>query len=177
MRGFFHKHLEYNQKSEIKLKTSWNFAHQDEHHLGFYFEHDTKDFKRLWAQAAWTPKEKNHRGAIRADIQNHFVSVVGMHKHGADIIHAYEATYDAAEGAKGFYGLPIGFRAGAEYKYSPSTHMKSAFWLNEHYGTELKVEHKVDDHWSVSTHQEFCSSLLKAKQGPHNLGFKVNYKL
>jgi hypothetical protein len=41
----------------------------------------------------------------------------------------------------------------------------------------LKVEHKIDSHWTVESHQEFCSGKLKVAGGPYDLGFKVHYKL
>lgn len=171
------KHFEHNNKGESKLKASVNCAHEGEHHLGVYFEHDMKDFKRLWAQAAWTPKDKNHSNFVRADLHKHFVSIGHLHKHGSNATHAVEVTYDAADGAKGLRGLPIGVKAGAEYKLSDATHLKTHLHAAEHWGTSVKVEHKVDEHWSVATHQEFSSENLKAKQGPHSMGFKVNYKL
>jgi hypothetical protein len=159
------------------VKFGLNFAHENEHHLGVFFEHDMKDFKKLWAQAAWTPKDAQHRNFVRADLHKHFVSAGHHHKHSDSCAHAVEVTYDAADGAKGLKGLPIGVKLGADYKLSDATHLKTHVHAAEHWGTSIKVEHKVNDHWSVASHQEFSSADLKAKQGPHNLGFKVNYKL
>jgi hypothetical protein len=55
--------------------------------------------------------------------------------------------------------------------------LKSHIEAGEHYGYELNVEHKLDNHWTVAAHQDFCSSKLKEKFGPYEIGFKVNYKL
>lgn len=177
IRGFFDNNVEHNSKKETKIKSHVSFAHEDMHHLGVYFEHDTKDFTRLWAQLAFTPRDAQHHNFLRYDVQKHFVSVGHHHDHKNGAQHAFEVTYDAADGAKGLYGTPLGAKSAASYKLSDHTHLKTALWWNANYGAEMKVEHKIDDHWTVGTHQEFDSSNLKAKQGPHNLGFKVNYKL
>jgi hypothetical protein len=177
IRGFFDNNFEYNSKKEMKIKSHLSFAHEGMHHLGVYFEHDAKDFTKLWAQLAFTPNDAAHHNFLRADMQKHFVSVGHHHKHDSGAQHAVEVTYDAADGAKGLYGTPLGVKTGAEYKLSDNTHFRSSVWWNEHYGAGMKVEHKIDDHWTVASHQEFDSANLKAKQGPHNLGFRVQYKL
>jgi len=176
VKAFLTVNAEFNQKKEILAKASVNVAHDNSQHFGLYFEHDTKDFKRLWGQLAYTP-EGDHTGFLRADIQKHFVSLGYINKHSNDITHAFEASYNAGEGAKGFQGFPVEFKFGAEYKLSDSTHLKSALRAGEHYAAEWKVDHKIDEHWSVGSHQDFNSARLKAKSGPYNLGFKVNYKL
>jgi hypothetical protein len=114
---------------------------------------------------------------VRADLQKHFLSLGHLHQHNENCTHAVEVTYDAADGAKGLKGLPIGVKYGADYKLSDSTHLKTHLHAAEHWGSCIKVEHKVNDHWTVASHQEFSSANLSAKQGPHNLGFKVVYKL
>ena len=100
-----------------------------------------------------------------------------MHKFNDDATHGFEVVYDAADGAKGFQGFPVTFRSGAHYRLSDATHLKTAVLIGEHYGGHLKVEHKIDSHWTVESHQEFCSGKLKVAGGPYDLGFKVHYKL
>lgn len=87
--------------------------------------------------------------------------------------HAVEVTYKTAHSAKCLKGLPVGVKYGADYKLSDSTHLNAA----EQWGSCIKVEHKVNDYWTVTSHQEFSSAKISAKQGPHTLGFKVVYKL
>jgi len=159
------------------VKASVNVAHENEHHVGAYFEHDMKDFKKLWAQVGWTPKDSKNKSFVRADLHKHFVSIGHLHNHSDSCQHGVEVTYDAADGAKGLKGLPIGVKVGAEYKLSSATNLKTHVHAAENWGACIKVDHKVDDHWTVSSHQEFSSANLSAKQGPHNLGFKVAYKL
>lgn len=154
-----------------------DFAHEKKHHIGGYLEHDTKEFKRLWAQIAFTP-EKHELAFIRADVLKHLVSAGALHKiSGTDYTHGLEVTYDAADGAKGFQGFPVAVKSGAHYALSDATHLKTCVEIGEHYGGHLKVEHKIDKNWTVEAHQEFCSAKLKVAGGPYDLGFKVHYKL
>lgn len=157
-------------------KQGLNLAHEGKHHLGLYFEHDTKDFKRLWAQLGFTP-EGDHSGFLRADLQKHFVSIGHVHKHCSCATHAFELAYNAADGAKGLHGFPVEAKVGAELKFSDHVVLKANARAGEHYAAEAKLDYKVDNNWSVATHQDFSSAKLKDKSGPYSLGFKVNYKL
>lgn len=159
------------------IKQGLNVAHEEQHHVGLYAEHDTKDFKRLWGQLAFTPSGKDYSGFVRVDFKKHFVSLGGLHHHGKDITHAYELQFDAADGAKGLGGQPVSIHAGSAYHLSESTTLKAGLEFAEHYGADLKVEHKLDSHWTLESHQEFCSGKLKEKSGPYDIGFKVSYKL
>jgi len=125
VRAFVNNHVEYNQKKEVLYKQGLNIAHEGKHHLGFYFEHDTKDFKRLWAQLGFTP-EGDHSGFLRADLQKHLVSLGHIRKDTKDSCHAVEVTFNAAEGAKGLLGYPVEIKTGDEYKLSDSTHFKTS---------------------------------------------------
>jgi hypothetical protein len=109
----------------VLYKQGLNIAHEGKHHLGFYFEHDTKDFKRLWAQLGFTP-EGDHSGFLRADLQKHLVSLGHIRKDTKDSCHAVEVTFNAAEGAKGLLGYPVEIKTGDEYKLSDSTHFKTS---------------------------------------------------
>lgn len=94
-----------------------------------------------------------------------------------DQTHAVELTYDAADGAKGFQGFPIGFNFGNHYRLSDKTHLKAAINIGEHYGGCLKVDHQLTDHIHVGSHQEFDSSKLASKADAYEIGFSVKYNL
>lgn len=131
----------------------------------------------MWAQLAFTP-EAGKVGFLRADLLKHFVSAgCSVKVDNLNATHAFEVTYDASEGAKGFRGFPVQLKTGAVYKLGETSQVKSAIHVGEHWGEHLKVEHKVDKNWTVEAHQDFCSQKLGSKAGAYNLGFKVHYKL
>ena len=92
---------------------------------------------------------------IRADILKHLVSFGGMHKHHFtdEATHGFEVVYNAAEGVKSFRKFPIALKYGLNYKLSDSTCLKTSVRIGEHYGAHLKVEHKINSHWTVESHQ------------------------
>jgi len=93
------------------------------------------------------------------------------------IKHAFEVSYDMADGAKGFQGYPVTLKGGVEYDLSESTEIEASASASDHYEVNFQQEHELDRHWEVEAHQHFDSSKIGTKQGPYALGFKVQYRL
>ena len=148
----------------------------DEVSLGVSAEHDTKDMKKLYAQAVYKPKGEPSLYWARADLMRNLASA-GCDQRLKDYIkHSFEIVYGWKD-FKGIQGQPVELRGGVEYDLSDQTSVSACGVWADTYAVAQTVEHKIDSHWTVSCTQEFTSGDLGTKQGPYQIGFAATYKL
>lgn len=167
---------DYNQKGDICVKPNANFEISNEFNLGVAAKWDTKTFQEIWPQLVYKPADnKDSLYWARADLtrSNFRAGCDQQIKDG--INHSFELVYGWKDFA-GLMGKPVAILTGVEYELSKQTSFAASATFGSDIDIENEVEHQVDDHWTVSAKQTFCSS---AEHGcsPYHIGFTASYKL
>jgi hypothetical protein len=71
--------------------------------------------------------------------------------------------------------LPASIAFGGKSKLSEDVNASYTLSAGEHVEAVAKFEYKLDNHWTVSSKQQFKTADLKEK--PYHLGFDVEYTL
>lgn len=166
----------------LSLEKKVNISYEDEYHVGYRVKHDTEEITEGWAQAVWTPKDKEDTAFwIRGDKNQSMVSLgasLPYEWNGTNCQQSYEASYSTQEGFEGVKGQPVVLRGG--YEVALDDRNKHAMWakLGRNFEVWNKNEHKIDDHWTFGFKQRFDSSKLGGKDSqPYDIGFSMTYKL
>jgi len=165
---------EHNEKSEWKVNAKLNLNIQKDHNVGVSTEHDTKTFKKIFAQA--TTRDGDNVYWARANVLTHSFHAGCMQTY-KNFAHSYDVEYNATKDFKGFQGQPVVVTAGGRYTLSDQTSFTYNGTAGEHLAANAAFKHKVDSHWTVGAHQHFDGARLSGKRNPYDLGFEVEYKL
>jgi hypothetical protein len=71
--------------------------------------------------------------------------------------------------------LPAGVAIGGKNKLSEDANVSYTLFADKHVEAVAKFEYQLDNHWTVSSRQQFKSADLAKK--PYHLGFDVEYTL
>jgi len=136
------------------LEKKVNISYEDEYHVGFRLMHDTSKVTEGFAQAVWTPKDKEDTAIwLRGDMNQSMVSAGTTYKYdwqGSPVWHAWEASFATAAGSiDGLMGQPVILRGG--YKTELNENTKHGMYFKV--GKDLEIVNKnkicVDKNWSV----------------------------
>lgn len=159
------------------MKPRLNIDATEELSVGVSAVHDTVKFKNIWTQAVYKPADCGKSFYwLRGDLIANIVSAGCNQKLNDNITHSFEATYGWKE-FKGIQGHPVVIRGGVEYELSDQTSLTASGHFGQDYSVSQQVEHKIDEHWTVSATQSFESAKLGSKQAPYHIGFSAAYKL
>lgn len=151
------------QSYDVEKKV--NVSYEDEYHVGCRFKHDTKKFTEAWAQAVWTPKDKEDTAYwVRGDKNQATVSVgasMPWDWQALKCMNSWEAQIGTDDSFKGIQGQPVVVRGGYDIELNHAT--KHAMWwkLGQHYEIWNKNSHKLDENWEFGFKQRFDSSKMR----------------
>lgn len=167
---------DYNQKGEVTVKPNINVEISNEINVGVSAKIVGGQKKELWPQFVYKPADnKNSFYWARLDMTRSFLRAGCDQILREGINHSFEVVYGWKD-FKGIMDKPVALLSGYEYELSDKTSLQaSAIWQGD-YDIESSVEHKVDDHWTVSATQTFNSN-APTGCSPYHIGFTAAYKL
>lgn len=173
IRLWLNAELEHNDKSQWTTVAKASVSY-DQTHVGTAAELKDGKVEKHHAQVVYNDAAAQY--FARADLVAKTAGTGCSIEHDK-FTHSYEATFGWGQGAEGFLGSPLSFVGGGEYDLSKASSLGYTWSLGKTWAYNQTVDHKVDDHWTVSATQAFDSDRLSTKQPAYDLGFAVTYKL
>jgi len=173
MRLWFNAELEHNEKSQwtTTAKASVNY---DQTHVGAAAQLKDGKVEKQFVQAVYNDAAAQY--FARANVLEKTAGLGCSIEH-EKFTHSYEGTFNWGSGAEGLMGSPISFVGGGEYDLSKASSLGYTWTLGKNWAYNQTVDHKLDEHWTVSATQAFDSERLSGKQPAYDLGFSATYKL
>lgn len=91
-----------------------------------------------------------------------------------------ELSYDWAakeDAAKKLFGMPIEYRVGGQYKANKKNVINFGYKNDGMWQYHLAFMHKLDKNWKAGMQYSFMGARMGSTQGPHQIGFSLDYKL
>ena len=168
---------DYNKKQEITVKPKLDVSY-DDFNFSVSGKSDLKTVSETWPQFVYTPSNKKESVYwARADLTRNLAMAGCDQKLKDGIQHSWEAIFGWNK-LQGLMGYPVILRGGVAYQLGDKTETTTTASVGQFWELYNTVQHKVDDHWTVSCTQSFKSSFAaEKKSSPYHVGFAASYKL